>query len=148
MKSTGILVRWVRFSIVLSVLWALAWSLVGMLVEGAIHEMLAPQSAEISMRHSAIFGVIGLLSGVSFSFLIGVAEMMVALHRVPLARLLLWGGLAGVVGGAVYASFVGFEASVLGAALVGFTSILGAVSAASTVLVGRCGERRVTAHSP
>lgn len=145
----------VRGTIGIGATWAAAWAPVGA-ITGWVTGTLLDFPSSVAANYAAMFGVLGLMGGTIFSTVLRLAESRRSFEQLSLPRFVGWGALGGLVLGglAVSASLLGASFDTLGAVIVGAATLLGAASAAGTLVVARGAEHALPgeggsgAHAP
>ena len=132
-----------RGALGIGVTWAVGWAPVGALT-GLITGIFlggVPWGV-IATNYAVMFGVLGLVGGTIFSTVLSLADGRRRFDQLSLPRFVGWGALGGLLLGgiAVTASLLGSGISILGAAIVGVSTLLGAGSAAGTLAIARAAD--------
>jgi hypothetical protein len=98
----------------------------------------------VAVNYAVMFGVLGFVGGTLFSTVLSIADGRRRFDQLSLPRFVAWGALGGLLLGglAVAASLLGSGFTILGAVIVGVTTLLGAGSAAGTLVIARSADRR------
>jgi hypothetical protein len=134
----------VRGAIGIGATWAAGWAPIGA-VAGWVTAMLVDfPPGVVAANYAAMFGVLGLVGGTIFSTVLRLAEGHRSFEQLSLPRFVGWGALGGLVLGglAVSISLLGAGFTTFGAVIVGATTLLGAGSAAGTLVVARAADER------
>lgn len=120
--------------------WAAAWLPVGAvtgLITGVVLDLL-PLS-RITLNYAMMFGVLGFVGGTIFSAVLSIADGRRRFDQLSLPRFVAWGALGGLLlgGAAVSVELLGSGFTGLGAVIAGVATLLGAGSAAGTLLIAR-----------
>jgi len=128
----------VRGAIGIGATWAAGWAPIGA-VTGWVTGTLLDFPPSVVTNYAVMFGVLGLMGGTIFSIVLRLAEGRRSFEQLSLPRFVSWGALGGLVLGglAVSASLLGSGFTSLGAVIVGATTLLGAGSAAGTLVLAR-----------
>ena len=137
--------RRIRGAIVLGLAWAVIWAPVAVLVG-----LVVDPDGSADEMWPAIGAYPGLLCGVLFSLLLGIAYGRRGLGELTLVRAGAWGAAAGVLVG-VLPFTIGESTSrlplwQLAATVIGSFTVLSAVSAIGSAMLARCVVRRGAAR--
>ena len=137
----------VRGALGIGATWAAGWAPIGAVTGWATATLFDFPPSVVAANYAAMFGVLGLMGGAIFSTVLRLAEGRRSFEQLSLLRFVGWGALGGLVLGgiAVSASLLGAGFTTLGAVIVGATTLLGAGSAAGTLVVARAADEQ--AHS-
>ncbi len=96
----------------------------------------------VTANYAVMFGVLGFIGGTIFSTVLSFAEGGRSFNQLSLPRFAVWGALGGLLLGglAVTAELLGAGLTILGAVITGSSTLLGAGSAAGTLLIARAGH--------
>lgn len=132
----------VRGAIGIGATWAAGWAPIGAITGWATATLFGFPPSEVATNYAAMFGVLGLMGGTIFSIVLRLAEGRRSFDQLSLPRFVVWGALGGLVLGgiAVSASLLGAGVTTLGAVIVGAASLLGASSAAGTLVLARAAD--------
>lgn len=124
-------VRRIRGAIGMGLTWAAAWFAAGM----AILLVVGPDAADVPFPLG--FALLGFLSGVTFSGVLGVIEGRRRFEEMSLPRFALWGGVGGVVFSTIFVLVAGLGGlpAMLGLGVV--FGLSGATCAAGTLALAR-----------
>lgn len=125
--------RKLRGALGLGLTWAFAWFAAGM----ALLLVVGPDAADVPFPLG--FGFLGLLSGVTFSVVLGLTEGRRRFDEMSIPRFALWGGLGGV-GLSVIFSLIAGLGILMPLVLGPVFGIAGATCAAGTLALARMGE--------
>lgn len=126
----------IRGAILMVVLWVIGW---GLGFGGLIEAFVDPDGEILDIWPTAM-AIPGLIGGVVFSALILIAERR-SFDQIPLARLALYGALAGVTTGAIAAA-KGIELTLTTTKIFAITTALGIVAAFGSGILFRIVARR------
>jgi hypothetical protein len=129
----------VRGAIGIGATWAAGWAPIGAVTGWVTATLLDFPPSVVAANYAAMFGVLGFVGGTIFSTVLRLADGHRSFEQLSLPRFVGWGALGGLVLGglAVSASLLGAGLTALGAVIVGATTMLGAGSAAGTLVVAR-----------
>ncbi len=137
--------RRIRGALGMGVIWAVVWGVVAVLIglvvdpDGSMDEMWV-----------AIGGLPGLLGGIAFSVVLGMAARRRHLDELSMPRVARWGAAAGLLVG-MLPFLIGDVTSEsplwLLAVVVGTITSLGVLSAAGSLALARVAERRSLLHA-
>jgi hypothetical protein len=98
----------------------------------------------VTANYALMFGVLGFVGGALFSTVLSLGAGRRSFDQLSLPRFLAWGALGGLVLGglAVTAGLLGAGLTILGAVIVGTSTLLGAGSAAGTLVIARAAHSR------
>jgi hypothetical protein len=125
--------RRVRGAVVIGILWALAWGLIG----GFVMEAIVDPNGRIADIWPMVLGIPGFFGGVIFSVMLGMAEGRRRFDELSLARFGVWGAVTGALLGVLGGVTIGLSPLIL----VPLT-LLGAASATGSLALARKGEKR------
>lgn len=131
-----------RGAIGLGLTWAAGWVPVGA-VTGLITALaLGFPLGRVAANYAVLFGVLGFVGGTIFSTVVSIAEGRRRFAQLSLPRFVAWGALGGLMLGglAVTASILGSGFTILGAVIAGVATLLGAGSAAGTLVIARSAD--------
>ena len=139
--------RWrqrLRGAIGLGLTWAAGWVPVGALtgfITGSTLGLLP--LGRMTANYALLFGVLGFLGGTIFSAVVSITEGRRSFGQLSVPRFVAWGALGGLLLGglAVAAGILGSGFTGLGAVIGGVTTLLGAGSAAGTLVIAKAGNR-------
>jgi hypothetical protein len=96
----------------------------------------------VTANYAVMFGVLGFIGGTIFSTVLSIAEGRRSFNQLSLPRFVAWGALGGLLLGglAVTAGLLGAGLTIIGAVITGASTLLGAGSAAGTLVVARAGH--------
>ncbi len=134
--------RRIRGAIGMGLTWAAGWTLVGMLGMVAFYTLF-PSVPDVVDIWIPVFAYPGFLAGVGFSVVLRVAEGRRRFDELSLPRFAAWGAVGGLLVGAFVAA-VGFgkAPNAALAAIMGTSTLLGAVSASGSLALARKEEDR------
>ena len=141
--------RWLqrlRGAIGMGLTWAAGWVPVGAvtgLITGAVLGLFP--LGRITVNYAILFGVLGFVGGTIFSTVVSIAEGRRRFAQLSLPRFVAWGALGGLMLGglAVTAGILGSGFTALGAVIGGVATLLGASSAAGTLMIARAADDQV-----
>jgi hypothetical protein len=138
-------VQRLRGAIGIGLTWAAGWAPIGAITGLLASGVLGFPMGVVVANYAVTFGVLGFLGGAIFSSVLRLAEGRRSFDQLSLPRFVAWGGLGGLLLGAlaVGVSLLGSGVSMLGAAIAVASTLLGAGSAAGTLVVARAAEDRV-----
>lgn len=138
--------RRVRAAIGIGVTWAAGWAPIGAVTGWITAVFLGFPLGTVAINYAVMFGVLGLIGGTIFSLVLSVAEGHRSFHQLSLPRFVGWGALGGLVLGglSVAAGLLGSGLTTLGAVIAGASTLLGAGSAAGTLVIARAADRQQT----
>jgi hypothetical protein len=98
----------------------------------------------IVANYTAMFAVLGFVGGTIFSTVLRLVEGRRRFDQLSLPRFVAWGALGGLLLGglAVTAELLGSGFTILGAVIAGVSTLLGAGSAAGTLVVARAADNQ------
>ena len=139
--------RRLRGAIGMGVTWALGWAPIGAVAGLALGLTVGagPGVATIVWVNAVAFGALGLVAGTIFSAVLSLTEGQRSFDELTLPRFALWGGVGGLVLGALASSAGLWGGGFMpGVALVltGTTTMLGMASAAGTLALARKADSR------
>ena len=120
--------------------WAVGWAPIGALVGSTIGALLGLPVLGFAVNYAELFGVMGFIGGTMFSTVVRIADGGRRFDELSLPRFGLWGATGGMVLGAlaVGINIVGLGGiTPLTLAVVGAAGLLGAASAAGTLVLAR-----------
>ena len=132
----------VRGAIGIGATWAAGWAPIGAVTGWAVGALLDAPPGVVAASYAAMFGVLGFIGGTIFSTVLRLADGRRSFEQLSLPRFIGWGALGGLVLGglAVSASLLGAGLTMLGAVIVAAMTLLGAGSAAGTLVVARAAD--------
>jgi hypothetical protein len=126
----------------MGLIWAAGWTLLGMLGV-AVTYTLFPNLPDVFDVWIPVFAYPGFLAGVGFSLVLRLTEGRRRFDELSLPRFAAWGALGGfLVGGSVVALGFGEAPAAALAAILGTSTLLGALSAFGSLALARRGEDR------
>lgn len=136
------LLRRIRGALGMGLIWAIAWGGVG----GAVMETIIDPHGQIADIWPAILGLPAFLGGVIFSLVLGFAERRRRFDELSIPRFGAWGGVAGLVVGAVPVA-LGAGSDELpmllrALSIMGPLGFMGGISAAGSLALARMGGER------
>ena len=136
------LLRRIRGAIGMGLTWAFGWTLVGMLGVVVFYSLF-PNTPDVFDIWIPVFAYPGFLAGVGFSVVLRIAEGRRRFDELSLPRFAAWGAVGGLLVGAFAAAVGSGSAPTIAlAAIMGTTTLLGAVSASGMLALARKGEHR------
>jgi hypothetical protein len=134
----------VRGAIGIGLTWAAGWAPIGAITGWVASAVFEFPIGVVAINYAVTFAVLGFLGGTIFSSVLRLAEGRRSFDQLSLPRFVTWGGLGGLLLGAlaVTASLLGSGLTTLGAAIVAASTLLGAGSAAGTLVVARAADLR------
>ena len=134
--------RRIRGAMGIGLTWAVGWTLVGMLGV-VVFYTLFPSVPDVFDVWIPVFAYPGFLAGVGFSAVLRVAEGRRRFDELSLPRFAAWGAVGGLLVGAfVGAMLFGEVPHTALAAIMGTSTLLGAVSASGSLALARREEDR------
>lgn len=132
----------IRGAVGIGLTWAAAWAPVGAITGLLTGMFLGFPLAVVTANYAVMFGVLGLIGGTIFSSVLSFAEGGRSFDQLSLRRFVVWGGLGGLLLGAlaVSAELLGAGPTTLGAVITGASTLLGAGSAAGTLAIAKAGR--------
>jgi hypothetical protein len=130
-------VRRVRAAVGVGLTWGAAWFTAGMLL------LLLP-GFEADVPFPLLFGLLGFLTGVTFSAILGVVERRRRFDQISLGRFAGWGAVGGLSLAVLFVAAVALAGESLWGELVGLAPIFagaGAACAAGSLALARRAER-------
>jgi hypothetical protein len=133
-----------RGAIGMGLTWAAAWVPVGAVTGLITGVALGFPLGRIATNYAVMFGVLGFVGGTIFSTVLSIAEGRRRFAQLALPRFVAWGALGGLMLGglAVTAGLLGSGFTILGAVIAGVATLLGAGSAASTLVIARAADNQ------
>jgi hypothetical protein len=124
--------------------WAAGWALVGAITGWVTGMFLGIPLGVVTTNYAVMFAVLGFIGGTIFSTVLSLAEGRRSFSQLSLPRFVAWGALGGLLLGglAVTAGLLGAGLTILGAVITGASTLLGAGSAAGTLVVARAAPRQ------
>jgi hypothetical protein len=124
--------------------WSVGWAPIGAITGWVTGAVLGFPLGVVIANYAVMFGVLGFIGGTIFSTVLRLAEGRRSFNQLSLPRFVAWGALGGLLLGgiAVSAELVGAGPTILGAVFTGASTLLGAGSAASTLLIARAAHSR------
>lgn len=133
--------RRVRAALAMGATWALAWAVVAVLAS-----LVIDPDGSMDEMWPMVGALPGFLGGVTFSVVLGIAARRRRFAELSVRRFALWGGAAGLLVGllpfAIGTPTSAVPLPILGGAVVGSITLLGAGSAAASLAIARRAERR------
>ncbi len=126
--------RRIRGAVLMALTWAVVWAPVGVLIG-----MIVDPNDSMEEMWVAVGAYPGFLCGAVFSAVLGIAEGRRRFDELSLPRFAAWGALGGLLLGvlAVTAGMLGPGLTLLDAIIAGVATLLGAGSAAGSLLMAR-----------
>jgi hypothetical protein len=124
--------------------WAAGWAPIGAVTGWVTGMVLGFPLAVVTTNYAVMFGVLGFIGGTIFSTVLRLAEGRRSFDQLSLPRFVAWGALGGVLLGglATTAGLIGAGLTTLGAVITGASMLLGAGSAAGTLVIARAAQRQ------
>jgi hypothetical protein len=137
-------VQRIRGAVGIGLTWATGWAPIGAITGWVTATVLGFPLATVATNYAVMFGMLGFTGGAIFSTVLGVAEGHRSFGELSLPRFVTWGAIGGLLLGglAATAGLLGSAFTVLGAVIVGVSTLLGAGSAASTLAIAKAAEDR------
>lgn len=132
----------VRGAIGIGLTWAAGWAPLGALTGWVTAAAFGFPPAVVATNYAVTFAVLGFVGGTIFSTVLRLTEGRRSFEQLSLPRFVAWGALGGLVLGgiAVAVSLLGAGFTTLGAVIVSASTLLGAGSAAGTLVVARAAD--------
>ena len=129
----------IRGAIGMGLTWAAGWAPIGAVTGWITGAFLGFPPGVVTVNYAVTFGVLGVIGGTIFATVLRLAEGGRSFDQLSLPRFVAWGALGGLLLGglAVAAGLLGAGLTTLGAVIVGASTLLGAGSAAGTLLIAR-----------
>jgi len=136
-------VQRIRGAVGIGLTWAAGWAPLGAITGWVTGTLFGFPIKGITINYAVLFAVLGFLGGAIFATVLSFAERRRSFNQLALSRFVVWGTVGGfTLGGlAVAAGILGAGATTLGAVMIGASTLLGAGSAAGTLVVARSAER-------
>lgn len=133
-----------RGAIGIGLTWAARWAPIGALTGWVTGQVLGFPLGVVTTNYAVMFGVLGFIGGTIFSTVLSLAEGRRSFDQLSLPRFVAWGGLGGLLLGglAVTAGLLGTGLTMLGAVITGASTLLGAGSAAGTLVLAKAAHRQ------
>lgn len=134
----------IRGAIGIGLTWAAGWAPLGALTGWVTGTALGFPLGVVTANYTVMFSLLGFLGGTIFSTVLSLAEGRRTFDRLSLPRFVAWGALGGLLLGglAVTAGLLGAGPTIFGAVITGAATLLGAGSAAGTLVVARTAPRQ------
>jgi hypothetical protein len=134
----------IRGAVGIGVTWAAGWAPIGAVTGWLTALALGFPPGTVATNYTVMFGAVGFVGGTIFSAVLSLAEGRRSFDQLSLPRFVAWGGLGGLVLGGltVTVGLLGPGLTVLDAVITGASTLLGAGSAAGTLLVARATDDR------
>ncbi len=131
--------RRIRGAVGMGLIWALGWAPIGALVGLVVGVLSGAPLGGIAVNYVAMFAVLGFLGGDIFSTVLQITEGRRRFDELSLPRFTAWGALGGLLLGglAVMVGLLGPGLSFVDAIIAGTTTLLGAGSAAGSLVLAR-----------
>lgn len=136
--------RWlrkIRGAVLMGIIWALVWAPFGVLIS-----FIVDPDGSMDEPWLLIGAYPGFLCGVIFSVVLGIAERNRGVDELPFRRVAAWGAIAGLALGLLPATLIEPDGAIskwlLGLAIAGPMTLLGAGSAAGSLALAKKGEAR------
>ena len=140
--------RWlrrIRGAVGIGLAWAAGWAPIGAVIGLGMGVVLggAPHGVVVA-RYAALFATCGFFGGAIFSTVLRIAEGRRRFEELSLPRFAVWGALGGLLLGALATALgiLGAGLDLVGAIIAGGSTLLGAGSAAGTLVLARRAEER------
>jgi hypothetical protein len=132
----------IRGAVGIGLTWAAGWAPVGAITGWVTGIILGFPLGGIAANYAVMFGVLGFIGGAIFSTVLSLAEGRRSFNQLSLPRFVAWGAFGGLLLGglAVTAELLGAGLTILGAVIVGASTLLGAGSAAGTLVIARAAD--------
>ena len=140
--------RWlkrIRGAIGIGLTWAVGWAPVGAITGLITGVILGFPLGGIAANYAEMFGVLGFIGGTMFSTVLRIAEGRRRFDQLSVPRLAVWGAVGGLSLGtlAVIVGVVGLGGiTPLTVAVIGAAGLLGAGSAATSLILARKADDR------
>jgi hypothetical protein len=140
----------IRGAVGIGLTWAAGWAPVGAIAGWVIGMFLGFPLGAVTANYALMFGVLGFIGGTIFSTVLSLADGRRSFDQLSLPRFVAWGALGGLfLGGlAVSAEVLGAGPTMLGAVITGASTLLGAGSAAGTLVIAKAAHSQamLTGH--
>jgi hypothetical protein len=135
-----------RGAIGIGLTWAAGWAPIGAITGWVTGVFLGFPLSVVTANYAVMFGVLGFIGGAIFSTVLSLAEGRRSFNQLSLPRFVVWGALGGLLLGglAVSAGLLGAGFTTLGAVIAGTSTLLGAGSAAGTLVIARAAQSRAS----
>lgn len=134
--------RRIRGALGMGLTWAIGWTLAGMLGTVAVYTLF-PGLPDVFDVWIPVFAYPGFLAGVGFSVVLRLTDGRRRFDELSLARFAAWGALGGLLVGTLVAALgFGQVPSAALAAIVGASTVLGALSASASLALARTEDDR------
>ena len=133
-----------RGAVGLGLTWAAGWAPIGAITGWVTGALLGFPLGTVTANYAVMFGVLGFVGGTIFSTVLSLAEGRRSFDQLALPRFVAWGALGGLLLGglAITAGLLGSGLTTLGAVVMGAATLLGACSAAGSLVIARAGDDR------
>lgn len=134
----------IRGAIGIGLTWAAGWAPIGAVTGWVTGVVLGFPLGVVTANYAVMFGVLGFVGGTIFSTVLSIAEGRRRFSELSLPRFVGWGALGGLLLGglAVAAGLLGPGLTVLDGVIAGTATLLGAGSAAGTLVIARKAQSR------
>jgi hypothetical protein len=129
----------IRGAIGIGLTWAAGWPAIGAITGWATGVFLGFPLGVVTANYAVMLGVPGFIGGTIFSTVLSLAEGRRSFNELSLPRFVAWGALGGLLLGglAVSAELLGAGPTILGGVITAASTLLGAGSAAGTLVIAR-----------
>jgi hypothetical protein len=135
--------RRIRGAIGMGLTWAAGWAPVGAITGWITATILGFPLGTVASNYAVMFSALGFIGGTIFSTVLSLAEGgRRSFEQLSLPRFVAWGAVGGLLLGglAVTAGLLGAGLSTLGVVVAGASMLLGAGSAAGTLVIARTAD--------
>jgi len=138
--------RRIRGAVGMGVTWAAGWAPIGAITGWVTGVFLGFPLGIVTVNYAVMFGVLGFLGGTIFSTVLSLGEGRRRFHQLSLSRFVGWGALGGLLLGglAVTAGLLGPGFTIVDAVIAGVTTLMGAGSAAGTLVIARAADSQAS----
>lgn len=136
------LLQRIRGALGIGLTWAAGWAPIGAITGWVTGVLLGFPLAVVTVNYAVMFGVLGFIGGTIFSAVLSLAEGRRSFNELSLPRFVAWGAFEGLLLGglAVAAELLGSGPTILGVVITGASTLLGAGSAAGTLVIARAAD--------
>ncbi len=139
----------IRGAIGIGMTWAVGWAPLGAITGWVTGTVIGLPLAVVVPNYAMTFGVLGFVGGAIFSTVLALTEGRRSFSRLTVPRFVAMGAFGGLVLGglAVGAGLLGAGATMLGAGITVASALLGAGSAAGTLVLARASHTNPLLHA-